>query len=259
MCCSDFIAARQLTLPSRPALLMLLSLVWLISVGGVVLDKFVYTFPLDGAGRPMLAASPSTSRAAGTLIVDRTSAPPDSLASSICCGHVLLPILAMIIVPRVRSFVMRLLIVAITVGAVILTTQKGSLAAVLAVGMIMCAPEWSRMACCAGRVRFLFAVAAVALPLMTAGLLTPTGRRGVFSSASFAMRDRVDLAGRVRRWISQNNAFPFGVGLGGIGGAQRFCARPIFSIPRTTCSSFFFTPIPGCLSLLYLGWASCVG
>ena len=42
-----FIAGRQLTQPSR-RILLLVALVWLVSVGGVVLDKFVYTFPWMG-------------------------------------------------------------------------------------------------------------------------------------------------------------------------------------------------------------------
>ena len=42
-----FIAGRQLMQPSR-RILLLIALVWMVSVGGVVLDKFVYTFPWMG-------------------------------------------------------------------------------------------------------------------------------------------------------------------------------------------------------------------
>jgi len=247
-----FIAARQLTLPSRP-LLLLLSLVWLISIGGVVLDKFVYTFPWMGLTTHVGGIAVDVSR--GWDIESGPDKRAAGFTRSSIAAAMLLPMLAMIIVPRIRSIVMRFLIVAITVGAVILTTQKGSLAAVLAVGMILCAPEWSRysllrIACVS------FAVIDVALPVITAGLLTPTDGGGVFSSASFAMRIALTWPD-AWRWISNNNAFPFGVGLGGIGGAQRFYAANFFN-PSDNLFVFLYANF-GLFGLLYLGWASCVG
>jgi hypothetical protein len=247
-----FIAARQLTLPSR-RVLWLLALVWLVSIGGVLLDKFVYTFPWMGLETNIGGIKVDVSR--GWDIDSGFDKRAAGFARSSISAAMLLPTLAMIITPRIRSFIVRFLLLGITTGAVMLTTQKGSLTAVIAAGMILCAPELWRyrllLIACVG-----FAVLAVALPVATAGLLVPEEGGGVFSFSSFAMRISLTWPD-AWRWILDNDTFPFGVGLGGIGGAQRFYAANFFN-PSDNLFVFLYANF-GLLALFYLAWATCLG
>src|SRR5262249_16693210 len=59
------------------------------------------------------------------------------------------------------------------------------------------------------------------------------------------------------QWISSNDVFPFGVGLGGIGGSQRFYAHNFFN-PSDNLFIFLYANF-GLMSLLYLGWLATVG
>lgn len=246
-----FIAGRQLTQPSR-RMLMLLAAIWLISVTGVVLDKFVYTFPWMGLETHVGGIQVDVSR--GWDIDSGFDKRAAGFTRSSISAAMLLPVLALIIAPRVRSLVIRFVLLTTTTVAVALTTQKGALAAVVAVSMIMCAPNWGRywllcIACMA------FAIVDAALPVVTAGLLIPDNG-GVFSLASFAMRISLTWP-EAWQWIWHNQVFPFGVGLGGIGGAQRFYAANFFN-PSDNLFVFLYANF-GVLSLLYLGWVATIG
>ena len=246
-----FLAARPLAQPSR-RVLWLLALVWLVSVTGVVLDKFVYTFPWMGLETHIGGIQVDVSR--GWDIDSGFDKRAAGFARSSIAAAMLLPTLALIIAPRIKSVVVRFLLLGVTVGAVVLTTQKGALVAVAAVSAILCAPAWGRyrLLClaCLG-----FAVVDVALPLITAGLLIPESG-GVFSLQSFAMRI-VSTWPEAWQWILHNQVFPFGVGLGGIGGAQRFYA-PNFFNPSDNLFVFLYANF-GVLGLVYLAWTSCIG
>jgi hypothetical protein len=246
-----FIAARPLAQPSR-RVLWLLALVWLVSVTGVVLDKFVYTFPWMGLETHIGGIQVDVSR--GWDIDSGFDKRAAGFARSSIGAAMLLPTLALIIAPRIRSVVLRFLLLGVTVGAVVLTTQKGALVAIAAVSAILCAPAWSRyrLLCAAC---LAFAIVDVALPLITAGLLIPQAG-GVFSLQSFAMRI-VSTWPEAWQWILHNQVFPFGVGLGGIGGAQRFYA-PNFFNPSDNLFVFLYANF-GVLGLVYLGWTSCIG
>jgi hypothetical protein len=246
-----FLAARPLVRPSR-RVLWLLTLVWLIAVIGLVLDKFFYTFPWMGLETHVGGIQVDVSR--GWDIDSGFDKRAAGFMRSSISAAMLVPTLALIIAPRIRHWLVRFLFLGITVGAVMLTTQKGSLIAIAAVSMILCAPAWSHyrllcMACLA------FAILDVALPLLTAGLLVAEGG-GVFSLASFDMRIMATWP-EAWQWIQHNQIFPFGVGLGGIGGAQRFYAADFFN-PSDNLFVFLYANF-GVLGLVYLGWASCVG
>ena len=148
----------------------------------------------------------------------------------------------------------RFVLLAITATAVAFTTQKGALVAIAAVSVILCAPSRTRywLLCTA---RLTFAILVVALPLLTVGLLaSDTG--GVFSLASLAMRIS-DTWPDAWQWIANNSVFPFGVGLGGIGGAQRFYAQDFFN-PSDNLFVYLYANF-GVMSLIYLGWFAIVG
>jgi hypothetical protein len=161
----------------------------------------------------------------------------------------LLPILALIMAPRIRGWLVRVLVLALTICGVLLTTQKGSLLALAVVSCVMCAPKWSRYpllsTACLG-----FALLAIALPIFSAGLLMPESA-GVFSFASFSMRISATWP-QAWQWIAHNEVFPFGVGLGGIGGAQRFYAADNFN-PSDNLFVYLYANF-GVLGLFYLGW-----
>jgi hypothetical protein len=246
-----FIAGRQLVQPSR-RILLLFTVVWLISVTGVVLDKFFYTFPWMGLETHVGGIQVDVSRG-----WDIDSGPDKRAAGftrSSISAAMILPILALVIAPRIRSVAIRFSLLATTTGAVAFTTQKGALGTVAIVSMIMCAPVWSRywLLCVACVV---FAIVDVALPLITAGLLV-SDNGGVFSFASLAMRISLTWPD-AWQWIWQNEVFPFGVGLGGIGGAQRFYAANFFN-PSDNLFVFLYANF-GVLGLLYLGWIATLG
>jgi hypothetical protein len=242
-----FIAARALVLPSR-RIVILLGIVWLISVVGVVLDKFFLTMPWTGIETHIGGISVDVSR--GWDITDGIAKRAAGFTRSSISAAMLLPTLALIIALRMRSYMLRMLMLFATCGAVFLTTQKGAVVAIAAVTMILATPGFMRyrLLCWAA---IGFAIVDVALPIFTSGLLM-SENGGVFSFASFAMR----ITGTwpdAWRWIGNNNLFPFGVGLGGIGGAQRFFAQDFFN-PSDNFFIFLYANF-GVLSLFYLGWA----
>ncbi len=246
-----FIASRQIVQPTR-RLAWLFALVWLISVVGVVLDKFVYTFPWMGLETHIGGIKVDVSR--GWDIDSGFDKRAAGFFRSSISAAILVPVLAAIIAPRLRSWLLRLLFLAITCGTVALTTQKGALVAAAAVSLILCMPVWSRYsllctACIA------FALVDVALPLFTTGLLMPESG-GVFSFASFAMRISQTWPD-AWVWITGHDVFPFGVGLGGIGGAQRFYAANFFN-PSDNLFIYLYANF-GVLGLFYLGWLSWIG
>jgi hypothetical protein len=242
-----FIAARALVLPSRKVVL-LLGLVWAVSVFGVVLDKFFVTFPWMGIETHIGGISVDVSR--GWDIDDNgISKRAAGFTRSSISAAMLLPTIALIIALRMRSYVLRMLMLFATVGAVFMTTQKGAVLAIGVVTLILATPGFMRyrLLCWAA---IGFAVLDVLLPIFTSGLLV-ADNGGVFSFASFAMRITATWPD-AWRWISDNNLFPFGVGLGGIGGAQRFYAQDYFN-PSDNFFIFIYANF-GVLSLFYLGW-----
>ncbi len=246
-----FIAARQLTQPSR-AVAWIMVLIWSVTVIGVVLDKFVYEMPWTGLETHIGGLEVDVSR--GWDITDTFEKRAAGFTRSSIASAMLLPSLAFVLAARIRSFVLRVLFLAITCAAVGFTTQKGALFAVTMVSLIMCLPVWSRYSllctACVG-----FAILDVALPFVTEGLLMPQ-QGGVFSLGSFAMRISTTWPD-AWRWILNHDVFPFGVGLGGIGGAQRFYAEN-FTNPSDNLFVYLYANF-GLLSLLYLGWLSRVG
>jgi predicted membrane channel-forming protein YqfA (hemolysin III family) len=241
-----FIAARELVLPGRKVL-TLLSIVWLASVVGVGLDKFVTSFPWTGLETHVGGISVDVSR--GWDISEGFDKRAAGFTRSSISAAMLIATLALIIVPRMGRYLPRLFVLAVSGAAIFFTTQKGAFAAIVAVMAVFACPDWSRyrlmLWLCLGWV-----AVDIALPLFTADLrMAENG--GVFSLSSFAMR----ITGtwpEAWRWIGNNDVFPFGVGLGGIGGAQRFYAQNFFN-PSDNLFIFLYANF-GVLSLFYLAW-----
>ncbi|HEX3991723.1 MAG TPA: hypothetical protein VHX39_11190 [Acetobacteraceae bacterium] len=246
-----FLAARELLNPG-PRTMTIFALIWLVSITGVVLDKFLYTFPWTGLETHIGGIRVDISR--GWDIDDSFDKRVAGFTRSSISAAMLLPILATIMAPRIRNMILRFLVLTITVGAVFLTTQKGAVIAIAAVTVILCAPRWSwyGLLCFAC---VMFAVLDVALPVLSAGLLMPQSA-GVFSFASFAMRITLTWP-EAWQWIANHNVFPFGVGLGGIGGAQRFYAADFFN-PSDNLFVYLYANF-GVFGLAYLAWVTALG
>lgn len=245
-----FFAGPLIVRPSH-RVLVLFAVVWLVSVVGLALDKFVYTMPWTGLETHIGGIKVDVSR--GWDIDGEYKRVAGFTRSSIAAA-LLVPTLGLIIAPRLRSVVIRLVFLVVTCGAVALTTQKGSLIACCVVSLMLCAPARMRYALLSAAC-VAFAVIDVALPLVTSGLLMPENG-GVFSFASFGMRI-MQTWPDAWLWISNNEVFPFGVGLGGIGGAQRFYAADFFN-PSDNLFVFLYANF-GILGLLYLGWLAWIG
>lgn len=241
-----FIAAPELIQPSRKVIL-LLALVWIASIVGLVLDKFVLTFPWVGMATHVGGIKVNVSRG-----WDITQGPGKRVAGftrSSIAAAMLLPTIALILAMRIRRYLPRMLFLLATVAATYLTTQKGSLAAIAVVTLLLATPAFMRyrLLCLAA---LGFTLLDIALPIFTSGLLV-VDSGGVFSFASFNMRIS-DTWPNAWHWIFNNQIFPFGVGLGGIGGAQRFFA-PNFFNPSDNLFIYLYANF-GVFCLLYLGW-----
>ena len=150
----------------------------------------------------------------------------------------------------VRSYLVRLAMLLATLGAIYLTTQKGALIGFTLVAAAILAPAKWRLPSL--RLLTLLAVILdIGLPLWTNGTFVEQGSGGVFSMASFAMRI-VDQWPRTLDWIDKWQLFPFGVGLGGVGGAMQFLGNvePLYA-DNVFLLLYSFFGIP---SLALFGW-----
>ena len=240
-----FIAGSLLTHPG-PRMLRLFVLLWLVGIVGLALEKFFFEMPWVGMSATIGGIMVDVSH--NWDIVDPLEKRVAGFTRGSIAAATILPILALLISVRARSWWLRAFVLLTTAGAVFATTQKGSFVAFAAVMVLLLGPlRWRvpllRLTCIA------FAILLVALPIMTPGLML-TMNGGVFSLASFAMRIQLTWP-LAWDWILHNQIFPFGVGLGGIGGPQRFFAPDFFN-PSDNLFVFMYANF-GVMTLLYLG------
>ena len=102
------------------------------------------------------------------------------------------------------NFLMRIVILAATQGAVYLATQKGALIVFALVALVLCLPRlaWYKML---NVLCLVFAVLVILLPLETQGLLVSTNG-GIFSLASLGMRILLTWP-EALQWIANNEVF----------------------------------------------------
>ena len=209
------LAGTLIVVPSKKIGRYLL-LLWLATVAGLVLEKYFISFPWVGlhdnvggieveASRDWQIADPAMARVGGFTKMSIGAAG-------------LLSDLALVCLFQYRSYLVRLAILVVTLAGVYLTTAKGAVVGFALVTLALVGPAYLRVP--ALRVLVIAAVLLViGLPLLTNGLVLPEGSGGVFSGASFAMRVDATWPGSLK-WISLNQIFPLGNGLGGIGQAQ---------------------------------------
>ena len=107
-----FIAARQLTQPARKPCSACLRWSGCSPVGGVILDKFVYTFPWMGLETHIGGIRVDVSR--GWDIDSGFEKRAAGFSRSSISAAMLLPTLALVIAPRVRSWLIRAALLAVT-------------------------------------------------------------------------------------------------------------------------------------------------
>ena len=219
-----FFAASLLIAPTRRGLLVL-AILWLIILVGVTLDKFFVSFPWTGIKTVIGDLNVDVSK--DWQIQDGFAKRVAGFTRSSIAVAAILPCLTIVLMGRLRRYPqLRAVIALLGIGGVFLTTQKGSLIAMIPVMAILCGEETKRQA----RMRFcalIFLLIAVGLPLLAVGLHMEHGA-GVFSTESLYLRV-ADTWPDAWRWIGRHQMLVFGVGVGGIGGPQRLYAPDNFN------------------------------
>lgn len=209
--------ADRLFRPSR-IMLMLVFLMWAVSFTGIALDKYYMEFPWTGIETIIDDIKVEISR--DWQIAGEDKRAGGFMRSSINAATIV-PLLAIILMFNLRRRYLRILVALLTVPALVWTTQKGPIIAYL-LTLTMLAISYRRpipilrVGVCA------MLTLAVGLPIILSGVPMPTSE-GVFSFSSFYQRIE-EMWPQAWQWIHLHEAFPFGVGLGGISGAQRLYA-----------------------------------
>lgn len=231
--------------PSRFVVYVFTAL-WGVTVLGLILDKFAFTFPWTGLSTVVGGIKVDIGRDWYTHGFDKRVG---GFTRSSIHAAVFLPLLSMVLLAAVQRWLPRFLIIAVTCGCVLLTTQKGALVGYTLVSMcFLLRPEAIRGGLKAALVGGLLLT--FALPSLLSGeFLHASG--GVFSLSSFALRTAVSWPAAFN-WISHNEVFPFGVGLGGIGGAQRLYAIGSFNAGDNMF--LFLYASCGVMTFVYVGY-----
>lgn len=203
--------------PSR-YLLKLALFLWAASLVGIALDKFYMEFPWTGMETSFEDIKVELGRDWQISGEDKRAG--GFMRSSINAATVV-PLLALLLIFNLRLRTLRVIVALMTLPALVWTTQKGPIVAFVVTLGIMAISFGRpilllRLGICA------MMVLMVALPVLLSGETMPSAE-GVFSFSSMYQRIE-DMWPRAWQWIHYHEAFPFGVGLGGISGAQRLYA-----------------------------------
>jgi hypothetical protein len=163
----------------------------------------------------------------------------------------ILPSIALILIFNLRSRFLRVAIALLTLPVLYWTTQKGSIVAYgLVIALLGMAPRRPILLL---RPAFVFVmILQIALPTILPGYHMPHAA-GQFSMASF--NERVEyMWPRAWHWINHSEAFPLGIGLGGIGGAQILYAP--YAWDAADNLYIFMYAWFGAMTFVYLGWVT---
>jgi len=218
-----FFAASLLIQPGSKTTAVLL-LIWLVTMVGIGLDKFFVTFPWVGIRTIVGDLNVDVSK--DWQIQDTLARRVAGFTRSSISVAALVPLLAIVLMTRISNWLLRAAIAVASLGAVALTTQKGSLFAFAPIAAALYLPAAGRrrllQICC-----LVFLIAGIATPFLAMSLHFEHGS-GVFSTESLYLRV-TDTWPDAWHWIARHQMLIFGVGLGGIGGAQRVYAIDSFN------------------------------
>ncbi|HEU5048441.1 MAG TPA: hypothetical protein VFT64_11440 [Rickettsiales bacterium] len=208
---------RPLLAPSRKVLMLLL-LVWAVSLGAICADKYFVQMPWVGMETQIEGVKVDISRDWQVSGAEKRAA---GLMRDSIHAAMVMPLMALVLIFNLQNLPLRLFVALGTLPALVWTTQKGAIIAYLiTLGLMALNPKrpinMLRLGVC-----FTIALC-IALPLVFQDYTMPNAD-GVFSFYSFYLRIEW-MWPDAWKWIHAHDAFPFGVGLGGIGGAQRVYA-----------------------------------
>ena len=197
------------------AMLALMMILWLVSWGAVFADKYYMDMPWTGLQATIGEVNVDISRDWQMSGADKRAGGLMRSSINVAC---IVPLLAVILIFNLKNLPLRVGIALGTLPVLYWTTQKGAIIAyLLLLGLMALHPRHPLGVLRAGV--FLTIALAVLLPLTLPGYTMPS-TQGVFSFSTLYLRIE-EMWPHAWAWIHAHDAFPFGVGLGGIGGAQR--------------------------------------
>ena len=218
-----FFAAGLLIAPGR-RMTRWLAFLWVVIVFGVCLEKAGVSFVWTGIKTVIGDLNVDVSK--DWEITDPLAKRVAGFTRSSIAVAAILPCLTIVLMGKIRHPVVKGLVALIAIGSVFMTTQKGSIIAMIPILAILCVQPERQPARL--RIAFLaFLILAIGLPLMTLGLHMQHGA-GVFSTESLYLRIAYTWPD-AWKWIVHHQMLVFGVGLGGIGGPQRLYAPDSFN------------------------------
>lgn len=240
------VLAQYIMLPPKYVIRVVFAL-WAITVAGVAIDKYdIIVYPWTGLETTIGDTQVDISRDWEITGVDKRAG---GLMRSSISVAIVTPLLALLLIFNMESLPMRLVIMVMTIMAVYWSTQKASiLAFVFICALLLTAYRRPAIAFKVGiTTAFLLMIL---LPIILPQFIMPNGE-GVFSMESFYMRVE-DTWPHAWKIIEHWGTFPFGIGLGGIGGAQRFYSPDDFN--PTDNLFIILYGFFGIVSFVYMGW-----
>lgn len=239
------LAAKVILQPDRQTLWFLGAL-WVFSIAMVGLDKYFSPFSWVGIGNTNIGGlEVELSRDWEITGVDKRAG--GWMRSSINAA-IFTSSIGLILLFHAKNIALKGIITFLTLITLYWTTQKGAL-----LGVAMIFPLymiWSSGSMITMRLAMVFfMILAIAFPIILPHYDMPPSE-GQFSLYSFNLRVEM-MWPEAWAWIKNNEAFPFGVGLGGIGGGQRFYALDQYN--ATDNIFLFLYGNFGVMAFLYLG------
>lgn len=231
--------------PPRKSLYFFLFL-WISAVFGVFMDKWFLDYPWNGMETTIGGIQVDIGR--DWEITGENERVGGFMRSSIHVA-IITPLLAFILLFNYKSLFIKAIIAALTLATLYWTTQKGAILAYVLVFAAL-ATLVTRSLLSLKVIVVLLLLLCIALPLVLPAYYMPQAE-GVFSIASFNLRVE-EMWPSAWDWIDRQELFPLGVGLGGIGGAQRLYAQGDVNF-ADNLFVFMYANF-GIMAFVYLGW-----
>ncbi len=228
-------------------------IVWLITFLGVLIDKYdIIAYPWTGMETTIGDIKVDITKNWTVTGFDKRAG---GLMRSSINVAIITPILAFILWFNLRLLPLRLLIMLMTGFVLYWTTQKTSILAFAATCTLLLAAYKRPIPALKIGISASFLLMIV-LPILLPEFTMPNDK-GTFSMESLYLRVE-DMWPEAWDWIAKHEAFPFGVGLGGIGGAMRLYAPD--SVNYADNMFVFLYAYFGIFALLYifLLWWGCM-
>jgi hypothetical protein len=245
-----FFAAGLLISPG-PRMTRWMAFLWFTIVLGVCLDKAGVPFAWTGIKTVIGDLSVDVSK--DWEITDPLTRRVAGFTRSSIAVAAILPCLTIVLLCKMKSetskqVILKGLVALLAIGSVFMTTQKGSIIALIPIAGILCIQPMRQPARL--RIAFIaFLILSIAAPLLTLGLHMKHGA-GVFSTESLYLRVAYTWPD-AWKWITHHQMLWFGVGLGGIGGPQRLYAPDAFN-PSDNIAVLLYGYF-GIFAILYAG------